>query len=87
MISFEVTAEESTAIATIATRAASLLGGDVLAWEMDITALHANHCPLRLADLASASDFNFVHDCIGISNHIDRSTGTLTGHFSPRYSA
>jgi hypothetical protein len=52
---------------------------------MDITAVHVNDCPLRLEELASADDFNFVHDVFGVFRHIDRSTGRLRDCFVPRY--
>lgn len=51
---------------------------------MDISAVHA-HCPLRLADLLSADNFNFSHDMYGIRTHLDRQTGKLTGFFLPRF--
>jgi hypothetical protein len=54
---------------------------------MDITAIHCNGTPLRLADLAAADDFGFFHDVYGINRHIDRDTGTLTGFFLPRFCA
>ncbi len=56
-------------------------------WMMDITAVHANGCPLRLRDLLLADDFNFAHDVFGIRRHLDRTTGQLGGHFLPRFSA
>jgi hypothetical protein len=45
--------------------------------EMDLEATHANGCPLRLADLLAADDFNFWHDVSGIARHLDRTTGEL----------
>lgn len=53
--------------------------------EMDIAATHCNGCPLRLADLLTADDFNFAHDVWGIWRHIDRNTGRLLNHFLPRF--
>ena len=53
---------------------------------MDVTAVHANGNPLRLADLLAADDFNFLHDMSGICNCLDRDTGKLTRGFSPRFS-
>lgn len=52
---------------------------------MDITAAHANGCPLRLEELYTASPFDFTHDVFGIANHINRQTGKLDGRFLPRY--
>lgn len=54
---------------------------------MDLTAVHANGNPMRLADLLAADDFNFAHDIVGISRFLDRNTGRLTDCFSPRFSA
>lgn len=53
---------------------------------MDVTAVHANGNPLRLADLLAADEFNFGHDMSGICNCLDRDTGRLTRGFSPRFS-
>jgi hypothetical protein len=53
---------------------------------MDVTAVHANGNPLRLADLLAADDFNFAHDMSGICNCLDRRTGQLTRNFRPRFS-
>lgn len=52
---------------------------------MDITAVHLNGCPLRLAALLEADDFDFSHDILGIRQHLDRATGLLTDGFSPRF--
>lgn len=54
---------------------------------MNITACHANGCPLRLQDLLESDEFNFLHDINGIDNCIDRDTGKLTGYFLPRFAA
>lgn len=54
---------------------------------MDITAVHCNGNPLRLADLLAADEHNFTHDLWGIQRHIDRQTGKLGDCFVPRYSA
>jgi hypothetical protein len=53
---------------------------------MDLTAVHANGNPLRLAALLAADDFNFAHDVYGIQQHINRNTAKLENHFSPRFS-
>jgi hypothetical protein len=53
---------------------------------MDITAVHANGNPLRLADLLEADDFNFAHDVCGIENCLNRETAELENFFSPRFS-
>ena len=54
---------------------------------MDITACHANGCPLRLSDFLNADDFNFFHDAHEICLNIDRETGQLRNGFLPRFSA
>lgn len=54
---------------------------------MDISAVHANGCPLELDRLLKADDFNFTHDVFGIMRHINRKTGKLTGFFLPRCKA
>lgn len=53
---------------------------------MDIEACHCNGMPLKLDELLTATPFDFTHDVFGIANHIDRTTGKLTGCFVPRYS-
>lgn len=92
-ISFEITKADRPLIEKVARRALLLdrksngkraaCGMD---WRMDITATHANGNPLRLSDLLDADDFNFAHDVFGISRHLDRDTGKLTGFFRPRFS-
>lgn len=51
--------------------------------EMDLSAAHAC-CPLDLARLLAADDFNFAHDMFGIMCHMDRRTGKLDNCFLPR---
>lgn len=92
MISFKVTRDEHKTITNIAQRANAMakeVGIDypVLEAHMDISACHANGCPLKLTELASADNFNFAHDVFGIRRHIDRETGQLQDCFSPRFSA
>jgi len=53
--------------------------------EMDISACHANGCPLELQKLLDADDFNFIHDIAGIMQHINRKTGKLKKLFLPRF--
>ena len=87
MVNFDTTREEARLIMGIAKRTAAHAahGFDLLACEMDITACHANGCPLDLARLLAAEDFNFAHDVYGIMAHIDRSTGKLRDCFLPRF--
>lgn len=88
-ISFDCTREDATIINRIVDRA------EEMAWElnihfdrknmaMDITSCHCNGCPLRLADLESAPDWDFGHDFFGISRYIDRKTGKIPVDFLPR---
>lgn len=90
-INFEVTRDEQYLIDEIVARAVKLAGGprkcNVLSLTMDITAVHCNGNPLRLEELLRADDFNLAHDVFGIQHHLDRSTGALTGHFSPRFTS
>lgn len=89
--SFDVTAAESRIIHEIAGRAMGLhvaRQGDPFTKmdvAMDVTAVHANGCPLRLEALRDADDFNFTHDILGIRRHLDRDTGQLGNHFCPRF--
>ena len=90
MISFKTTKEETQIITKIAQRAnaaAKEVGLDypVMDAHMDISACHANGCPLKLSELAEADDFNFAHDVFGIRRHINRKTGQLEDCFLPRY--
>jgi len=92
MVNFNVTKADSAAIRKIAERAEHLgrdLGCplDRLSVAMDITATHANGCPLRLDDLLAAPDFDFLHDVLEIGRHLDRRTGKLPEWFCPRFHA
>lgn len=76
-------------ISAIAHRAVALAGTNgiklkLMDVEMDVNATHTNGCPLRLADLLKADDFNFLHDVFGIRRHLDRDTGELRNCFLPR---
>ena len=91
-VSFETTAAEAQTISDIAFRAAAIAerhGGSYsypfLQAAMDVSAVHANGCPLDLTGLLAADEGNFIHDVFGIRHHIDRRTGQLTGLFEPRY--
>lgn len=91
-ISFEVDIAELELINRIVDRARAMAAGAGWNYDrqdatMDIKACHANGNPLKLAELFAADDFNFAHDVFGIRRHLDRSTGQLTDHFSPRFSA
>lgn len=88
--SFNVTRKDSDLIGKIVDRGMRLPWSHALRpkridLHMDITAAHANGCPLRLAALLEADDGNFGHDIGGIRRFLDRSTGELGGCFVPRY--
>lgn len=59
---------------------------DALSLTMDITAVHLNDpdIHLDLEGLLNFDNFNFVHDIIGIIQHIDRNTGRIIKGFLPR---
>lgn len=89
-VSFAVSKEDSEIINTITGRAVRLYARhgmklDAMSFMMDVTATHANGCPLKLAELATADESNFAHDVGGIVRHLDRETGKLGGCFLPRF--
>lgn len=57
---------------------------DRLEIEMDLTACHANGCPIDFKKLSEADDFTFNHDISGIRNNLNRSNGHLENFFVPR---
>lgn len=59
---------------------------DRLTLNMDITACHANGCPLDLNQLLAAEEADFGHDIHGIQHYLNRRTGQLTDVFVPRCS-
>jgi hypothetical protein len=78
------------AAAKIAKRAPSELvrrNGGRVGFMMDLLAADGvnGNRPVDLDALASADDFNFIHDVGGICQHIDRTTGKLMDCFVPRY--
>ncbi|MBC7954081.1 MAG: hypothetical protein H7Z12_19965 [Rhodospirillaceae bacterium] len=87
-ISFKVSDADRAFITQIVDRAATIIPDmDKLEVKMSLTACHANGCPLRLADMAEADDFNLLHDVGGIHNCINRRTGKIDGLFRPRFAA
>ena len=89
-VSFEATKEEHSLILKIAKRASEIcakhgVAFDILDTQMDLAATHANGCPLDLARLLEADDFNLMHDVGGIYRHLNRDTGKLENHFLPRF--
>lgn len=91
MVSFDVSRDDSDLIAGIADRAEAIgmvtSNYDRMTLMMDVTACHANGCPLDLKRLYEADRFNFVHDIAGIARHMDRKSGQLTDCFLPRFAA
>ena len=88
MISFNATPFETMAAEKVVDRYLRLSGQsrvNKMVYMMDLLATHANGTPLKLKELAEASDFDLAHDMGGIIRHIDRKTGQLTGCFLPRY--
>ena len=90
-VSFECPPGDATLIMKIGKRIASEFpgqmpeGADDKSMTMDVMACHCNGTPLRLKDLLEAEQFDFVHDVMGITRHIDRTTGELADCFEPRF--
>jgi hypothetical protein len=82
----ELRGEDRVQAMAIAGRAAKLLHYPKMDTLMDIYAV-CSHTPLRLHELATADDFDFVHDVGGIRQHLNRQTGELRNHFVPRFAA
>ena len=78
-VSFDVSKKDHELILAIAKRANA--GVDTI---MDLTACHANGCPLDLEKLLKAPEYTFWHDLGGIARLIDRSTGKVDKTFCPR---
>lgn len=88
-ISFSASKEEFKTISKIARRAVQIAAEHGVEYsymtaDMDITACHANGCPLRLVALLNSDEFTFTHDVFGIRRHINRETGKLENCFVPR---
>jgi hypothetical protein len=88
ILNFKVTQADGDLICAIVARAADTITHPPIdRWKlhMDLTACHANGCPLQLAELLQADLFEFTHDVCGIQRHIDRRTGKMGGCFWPRF--
>lgn len=85
---FNVSAADAVLIAKIVDRAMPRGSSTTrLRLSMDLTACHANGCPLRLEELLKAEAADFAHDINGIAENIDRETGKMGRRFWwPRYS-
>jgi hypothetical protein len=90
MLNLEVSQDDFRYIRQIADRAFSAGiysvadGETMLDAIMDLEAVH-NGCPLDLPALIRASDIHFAHDVAGIRAYLDRDTGRLMDHFTPRF--
>ena len=88
---FTATPAEREIIERIAKRACALYHKygntdvDELDIQMDLEACHCNGCPLRLADMEQADNFNLMHDVTGINAHLNHDTGKLERCFLPRF--
>lgn len=90
MIIFKTSREDARLIDEIAARAAGYAASigivyPVVDARMDLTAVHANGCPLRLPQLLAANEFDFAHDVLGIRKHLNRQTAQFFDHFHPRF--
>jgi len=88
-INWSSTKEDDQIISEIVNRASNILEigiTDKMSLSMDITAVHLNDTNLDLKKLLAFDEFNFVHDVVGIMNHINRNNGKLTNCFLPRCS-
>ncbi|WP_321782383.1 hypothetical protein [Burkholderia pyrrocinia] len=89
-VSFVVAREVSAVIELVAARYRALLKAkglpsvDSLDLHMDLTACHANGCPIDWERLNAADDFTLAHDVGGIRGHINRRTGRIEDCFLPR---
>lgn len=88
MISFDITPEEQSLVMAITERAITtglIQKTDRIRSDMDLAACHANGQPLALELLLHSNIADFCHDVGGISRHIDRKTGEITGGFTARF--
>jgi hypothetical protein len=87
MLSFAISKSDSEKLIKIVDRAKAKLGSIQYSYRemmMDLTACHANGCRLDLDAMLAASEFDLMHDVLGIRNHLDRKTGRLMNFFEPR---
>lgn len=93
--SFTVSAEDAKLIRQIADLAVALAKRSDVPYtrmevEMDLTACHANGCPLdleKLLGVAVMDPATFGHDIFGIRRFIDRHSGRMSDEFRPRCAA
>lgn len=89
MINWKVNDKDDKLIKAIAKRVmrVSNLDWDMTHIIMDLTACHLNGCPLDLEAMKNGSDFDLMHDVLGINHHLNRDNGTLENCFLPRFAA
>ncbi len=87
MVRFTISARDALLVKKIVKRLAGMspTQRDPMEYRMDLTAAHANGCPMDFERLLGADDFNFLHDVFGIERHLDRATGKLQNSFHPRF--
>ena len=86
---FITTKEERTIIDKIVIRAIELkilIPKNILNFKMDLVVTHSNGNPLDFEKLLSFEKFDFLHDVIGITKHLNRDNGRLQEFFFPRCS-
>jgi len=81
-LNFGATREEYELMAKIASRAEGY-GLDRTQTLMDLTVAN-NDTPLDLNRLLAFPSSDFIHDVVGIRNHLNRETGVLEDLFLPR---
>ncbi len=91
-IQLKTTKEEYRVIGKIATRATRIcktygIKYNLFECSMDIIITHLNAQKIKLQELSEADEGNFMHDILGIRNHLNKQTGELRDCFLPRYSA
>ncbi|MBM9400353.1 hypothetical protein JUN65_01935 [Gluconacetobacter azotocaptans] len=94
MVKFDISREDRVRVRLIADRVVDVLisqGIEKASWRafnletrMDLTAVHANGCPMDFVRLLDVSESDLMHDVGGIKRHLDRQTGKLEGFFLPR---
>ena len=82
---FNATREEFNLITKCATRAEAFPEWTQarITTLMDLEVAH-NDTPLNFEVLLAFGDFDFLHDMVGIALNMNRDTGKLENHFSPR---
>lgn len=91
-MNFNVSKQDHETIAKLAERAFNQAAAHGIRYSrmdamMDLTACHANGCPLKLEEMLTADASNFAHDVFGIRRHLDRRTGKLGDCFLPRFAS